>query len=268
MAISNFVPEYWSTQLIIDFEANRVLNAITNRNWEGEIQGSGDTVRIQTPVAIPVAARAGNVTYTTPTSITQSLVIDQDYEWAFLLEDLEKIQSNVDLTRIYTSEGGKSMAQRVDQDIAGLYVDAAAGTIPVTLASDNVYEKIVDAGKVLDDGNVPSDGRVLFVSSAFKAALLKHANFIHATTAGDNVLRNGMIGQIAGFDVFMSNNLTLATTRKCLFGHPSAITWAGQMAGTEALRDKDTWHDYIRSRLVWGRKVVRPTALGVLDVTE
>lgn len=268
MAIANFVPELWSQQLIVNFRKNFILDAFTNRMYEGEVQAFGDTVKIQTPVTIPVAARSGNVTYTTPTSTTQSLLIDQDFEWAFAVEDLEKVQSNIDLLATFTAEGANSMSDKVDADIGGLYTAGTAGTVAVALATDNVYEKIVDAGKNLDDGNVPTEGRVLAVSPAVKASLLKNANFIHATTAGDSVLRSGMIGAIAGFTVFVSNNLTLATQRKCLYGHPSAITWAGQLASAEALRDKDTWNDYIRARMVWGRKVVRPTALGILDVTE
>ena len=268
MSLANFVPTMWDTSLLVNFRKGFVLDAITNRNYEGEVQNKGNTVKIQTPVTIPVAARSGSITYTSPTSTTQSLVIDQDYEWAFSTDDLEQYQANVDLLDTYVAEGVNSMLDQIDSDIAGLYTDGTAGSVSVTLASDNVYEKIVDAGKNLDDNNVPSSGRVLFVSPAVKAKLLKTANFIHATNLGDSVIRTGQIGEIAGFSVFMSNNLTLATTRKCLYGHPAAITWAGTLRKFEALRDKDDWDDYVRARVVWGRKVVRPTALGILDVTE
>ena len=266
MAIDNFIPEIWSTELLVTFRKNFVFSGLTNRNWEGDVMGN--QVKIQTPATVPVVARSGSITYTTPTSTTQNLDIDQDFEWAFEVEDLEEVQSNINLLSTYTAEGANSMADKLDQDVAGLYVDGTAPSVSLTLASDDVYQKIVDCAVNLDLANVPTNGRWLVVSPAVKGALLKNTNFIHATPTGDQRIRSGEIGNIAGFNVYVSNNLTLATQRKCMYSHISAITWAGQLSRFEALRDKDTWYDYVRARMVWGRKVVRPTALGLLDTTE
>ena len=100
------------------------------------------------------------------------------------------------------------------------------------------------------------------------SALLKTDEFIHATAAGDNVVRTGEVGSIAGFRVFTSNNLVLATTRRYLFGTNAAITFAEQLVDTEAMRLEAAFDDGVRGQLVFGRKVVRPAALGVLNATE
>lgn len=268
MAIANFVPELWSSSLLTAFRKDFVFSPLVNRNYEGEVANQGDTVKIQTPVTIPVAARSGSITYTTPTSTTQSLLIDQDYEWAFQVEDLEKVQSNVNLITTYVEEGSISMADQIDGDIASLYTAGTAGDVAITLASGDMYDAVVDAGKNLNENNVPTTGRWLVVSPAGYASLLKNDKFIHATAQGDSVIRNASIGMVGGFSVYMSNNTVLATTQKYMYGHTSAITWAGQLQNFEALRDKDNWNDHVRARMVWGRKVVRPTALGTISATE
>lgn len=269
MSIANFIPELWSADLLVTFRKAHVSGSVVNRNWEGEITALGDTVRIQTPAAVTTGAYSGTVTYATPTSTTQSLLIDQDIYWAIELDDLEQVQSNVNLRQAYTEQGAYSMADSVDTNIFALYTGGTAGDVAITLASDDFYAKVVDAGKNLDTNNVPRDGnRFLVISPAGYAAALKNSNFIHATTDGDRTLMTGEIGQISGFRVFMSNNLTLATTRKYVYGHTSAITFAGQLLTTEAIRRDASFKDGIRSRMVYGRKVVRAGALGTLSATE
>lgn len=272
MAIANFIPELWSANLLTAFRKDFVFSGLVNRNYEGEVRDKGDTVKVLTPVTIPVAARSGAITYTTPTSTTQSIVIDQDYEWAFQVGDLESVQSNVNLISTYTEEGSISMADAVDSDIAGLYTAGTAGNIAINLTTATAadfYDAIIDAGKNLNANNVPSTGRWIVISPVGYAALLKNdSKFVQATASGDSVLRNAAIGMVGGFNVFMSNNLVDATGLKYMYGHTSAITWAGQMTRFEALRDVDNWNDHVRSRLVWGRKVVRSVALGTITATE
>ena len=48
MAITNFIPEVWAAELLSSLKKSLVYAGpgVVNRNYEGEISDSGDTVRI------------------------------------------------------------------------------------------------------------------------------------------------------------------------------------------------------------------------------
>jgi N4-gp56 family major capsid protein len=267
MSVRNFVPELWSAQLLVAFRKNLVFQSLVNRNYEGEIRQAGDTVRITTPSAITVDDYAGTVTYQAPTSTSQALLIDQHKYWGFKLRDVDQAQANVSLMQAYMSEAAYSLADTVDQNISALYTEAQH-SIDITLSSGDMYATMVEAGEDLDLANVSRGNRWVVMSPKGYSKLLKTDEFIHATAAGDSVVRTGEVGSIAGFRVYTSNNLVLATTRKYLFGTNDAITFAEQLVSTEAMRLETAFDDAVRGQLLFGRKVVRPAALGVINATE
>lgn len=272
MSVDNFIPELWSQQLLVNFRKNLVFGSLINRNYEGEIRDHGDTVRITTPSAISVSAYSGTVSYETPASTQQSLLIDQQRYWAFELDDVDQAQANVNLMQAYMTEAAYALANDVDAALGSLYTEAGSNTLSIDLTAtsprQNLYPVMVDAGRILDEANVPRNGRWVVLSPKGYAHVLKETEFIHASAAGDQVIRTGEVGSIAGFSVYVSNNLALATSRKYLFGTNAAITVADQVAKTEALRRESSFKDAVRGLLVYGRKVVRPSALGVISATE
>jgi hypothetical protein len=271
VAIANFIPELWSTQLLLAFRKQFVFGNLVNRNYEGEIRNQGDTVRITTPAAITVGNYTGTITYQTPTTAQQSLLIDQAKYWAFKLDDIEAAQANVSTMQMFMAESAVSMAQEVDADLAGLYTGTGLTDITLDVGSDDHWDKLVLAGQQLDEKNVPREGRWYVVTPKGYADLLKTTEFVHATASGDATIASGLVGQAAGFTVYKSNTVVNSATTywKYMYGHNSAITWAGQVVMTEALRRDAAFKDGVRGRLVYGRKVVRPFALGVVtaDVT-
>lgn len=71
-----------------------------------------------------------------------------------------------------------------------------------------------------------------------EAILIQSPDFIHATNAGDRVLREGSIGTIAGLDVLVSTNLPTTTGKvNIMAGINAAIAYAGNISKIEAMRD-------------------------------
>lgn len=269
MSISNVIPEIWETSLLVAFRKAHKFAPLVNRNYEGAIRSSGDTVKITTPAAITVGDYTGTVSYETPTSTQQSLLIDQDVYWGFTLDDAEQVQANVNLVDAYMQEAAYSLADKVDANIAALYTAAGAGNLEIDLTgTHDMYTTAVDAGRNLDLQNVPREGRWMVISPLGYAALLKNTKFSQASALGDAVVQSGAVGQVAGFSVYVSNNLVLSTSRRWLYGTNAAITFAAQLIKTEALRSTTGFDDLLRGRLVFGRKVVRPAALGTIQATE
>jgi hypothetical protein len=71
------------------------------------------------------------------------------------------------------------------------------------------------------------------------------------------------------FTLYLSNNLYSATDGSftayyCLFGTNAAITFASQMTKMETLRAESTFGDLVRGLNVYGFKIIKPEALGLL----
>ena len=265
MAIANFIPELWSTLLLEAYRNEHKFKALVNRNWEGEIRNAGDTVHITTPSAINVGAYAGAVVYQAPLSTQQTLLIDQDVYWAFSLDDADQAQANVSLMQAYMKEAAAALAQNVDVNLASLWNQAGLGPINLQVGVDDPYEDmILPAAQLMNEANVPQEGRWIVVTPAMFSALLMDERFIHATALGDTTVRQGQLGMAGGIAIHMSNNLQISagTTFESLFGVNAAITLAEQLIKTEALRLPGAFEDAVRGRLVFGRTVVRPGALG------
>ena len=70
-------------------------------------------------------------------------------------------------------------------------------------------------------------------------------------------------------DIPNGSTATYVKVRKCLYGTRQAITWGmNKNPMLEALRDKDTTHDYVRAEQNYGALVLEPYALGTVSVTE
>ena len=268
MAVDNFIPEIWSQNLNLQLRRARAFQNVVNRDWEGEIQEQGDTVHITRPSTIAIRAYAGSVTYDTPTSTQQTLAIDQARYFAFDVDDVDEVQSNVNLVGTYTEEAGQSLANDDDQYIAGLYGGAHADNVipKAALTADNIYAAFVDASTRLNEKNVPQQGRWAVVSPQVLALLLQGNQMINASDLPENVVRDGMIGQVAGFEIYMSNSVQVANdgvdnVEHNLLGHRAAITFADQLVETEALRREDSFSDAVRGLHLYGAKVVRAEAL-------
>jgi hypothetical protein len=139
---------------------------------------------------------------------------------------------------------------------------------------------ILDMGQVLDEQNVPEDGRWV-VLPVWMTSLIKRSDLKQAYLTGDSVspLRNGKIGMIDRFTVYSSNNLANTTDLgsdsasggtggaadykawRILAGTKDAISFASQMTNVETLRAQSTFGNIVRGLNVYGYKVTKPEAL-------
>jgi hypothetical protein len=145
---------------------------------------------------------------------------------------------------------------------------------PVQLTKSNILDYIVDCGTVLDENDVPEEGRWM-VLPAWVGGMLKKSDVKDASMMGDpkSIVRTGLIGGIDRFVVYGSNNIeTVAAATdasgflcfNALFGTRDAISFAAQLTKTESLRSTESFDTIVRGLMVYGYKVVKGQALGVL----
>ena len=92
----------------------------------------------------------------------------------------------------------------------------------------------------------------------------------YGTDMNRAVLENAIVGQAAGFNVFVSNNVvnTSGAKYKILFGHAAAWTMAMQIEKIEAFRMEKRFADAVKGLNVYGAKVVRSGILGCMTASK
>lgn len=275
-AITNFIPTIWSTKIMDTFDKALVFEALVNKDYEGEIQDHGDTVKI-TGIGDPTVAN-----YTRNTNIaapevladnTRSMVIDQAKYVNFQVDDLDKVQANGDLLNRTAARVAYVFANAVDQFLAAKYVDAGNvlgdDTTPIALTAANIYDTLVDAGVLMSDDNVPKQGRWVVLPPGAVGRLSKSDEFIAAGQSGESTIREGFAGRVAGFDVFESNNLSIVggTKYKIMAGTRDAITFARQLTKTVPYQPELRFADAIKALVVYGAKTIQPNALTTITAT-
>lgn len=144
---------------------------------------------------------------------------------------------------------------------------AGAGDGSVIGAPKAVVDHIVDMGTVLDEQNVPEQGRWLIIPPMV-ANRIKKSDMKQVNITGDDqsIIRNGKLGTIDRFTLFVSNNLyqngTGVTAEYTLLaGTRDAISFASQLTKVETLRSTATFGDIVRGLNVYGYQVTKPEAL-------
>lgn len=280
MAITNFIPEIWSAQLLSSLKKTLVFAGpgVVQRDYEGEITQAGDTVKITSISRPTVGTYTKNSTTINPENLTdaqRSLLIDQSKYFAFEIDDVDLRQSanGGALMQEAATEAAYALADTADQYVAGLYtgVDSgnAIGTTAITsstLAVTNLINLVVK----LDNSNVPKQGRYVIVPPWYHGLLLGSDIFHRVDASGnDGTLRNGIVGRAFGLDVLVSNNCANVTGDDWIVqaGHPSALAFAEQIVKTEAYRPENAFSDALKGLHLYGAKLVRPTAIATLTAS-
>jgi hypothetical protein len=286
----NFIPELWSGKLIENFYDATVLAAISNTDYEGEIRQYGDTVNIRTTPEITIRdyVKGQTLSVENPDKPKIQLLIDKGEYFACVEDDVDKVQSDITLMDTWTKDASERMKIKIDQrvltdllpDISAVNRGATAGRIssafnlgttgaPLTVTKDGassttaVVDLLVDLGTVLDEANCPEQGRFVVIPARM-AGLIKKSELKDASLTGDgtSVLRNGRLGMVDRFTLYVSHNLNVSSGKFSLIaGTKMGFTFASQMTNMETIRSESTFGNIIRGLQVYGYKVVKPEAL-------
>lgn len=264
----HFIPEVFSKKLQAKFYAQTVLSEVTTNEYEGEISGLGNKVNIRAVPAVTVADYTGSLSYSDVTSSTIELDINKAKSYAFKVDDILKRQADIDFMNEAAKDAAQNMKIEIEKDV---FANVAAGSsltdinaTPATISTSNVLGFILEAGQTLDENNIPEEDRFMIINPAV-ASILKQTELRQAYLTGDSVspLRNGFIGMVDRFKMYVSNNLsTTSGVTSGLYGHPKAIAYASQMTNTETVRLESSFGDGVRGLAVYGYKVILPTAIG------
>tara|TARA_R100001440_G_scaffold3925_1_gene9257 strand:+ start:7884 stop:8744 length:861 start_codon:yes stop_codon:yes gene_type:complete len=267
----NFIPEVFSKLLQAKFYSSSVLPAISNTDYEGEISGQGEKVVIRTVPTININDYAGSITNQELTTSKVELLIDKAKYYSFKMDDVLEAQSDINMLDAATTDAAEQMRVAVETNVLASSITGATTVQGQTdITTSNILGKILEAGKALDELNIPEEGRYMVLSPTF-VSLLKQTELRQANLTGDatSPLRNGNVGMVDRFTIYQSNMLFTATSgtdngyTHILAGHPKALCFASQFTNTETVRLESTFGSAVRGLKVFGSKIVVPDAMVV-----
>jgi hypothetical protein len=290
----------WTDEIIASYKSNLVMpQLVVNMPFSGR---KGDTFHVPTPNRGSANAKLieAQVTLNAAQETQKQFLINQHYEYSRLIEDVVAIQADDSLRAFYTDDAGYALAKLVD---TALHAEGAklAGADAAPTVEGSAYSKAVigsdgstawdpaasaNAGNAaaladpgireiirqLDDNDVPNMGRVLVIPPVEKKSLTGIARFTEQAFVGEvgggNTIRNGMIGNLYGVDVFVSTNCPTVADggaavdqRAALMFQKEAFVFIEQLRPRVQTQYKQEWlGDLFTADTIYGSGVLRPEA--------
>lgn len=283
MSLDNMIPTLWAVELLENLNDAHVYAPLLNRDYEGQISVVGDTVKINSIGRVTITPYTKNGALGAPETLDDGqlmLAITQAQSYNFEIDDIDKRQQQPKMMRQAMEEAGWGLSDVADSFLATLLEAgvataapdntlAAATSVGVGASDNDAYELLVDLGVRLDESNVPGNGRWVVIPPWFHGALLKDPRFVSfGTDANRAMLKNGQIGEAAGFMVAKSNNVPLAGSAYTIIaGYRGAATFAEQINDPEGFRPEASFSDAMKGLHLYGAKVSRPYALASVVAT-
>jgi hypothetical protein len=285
MSIEHFIPAIWSSKLFVRLRKQLVAASVVNTDYEGEITGYGDRVKINEvgPITVSDYAKYGTLTWAELASAQKELIIDQAKSFSFKVDDIDTAQVHPKLMNAAMDEAAYAIADTIDQFILGLYAQAGvtnttymgSSTSAISVSSGNVILTLSYAGRYLSEKDVPQANRFMIVPPwLHQKMLLAEIGGISASAVpkvfDDGSLTSGFVGQALGFNFLVSNNVQASATSvsAILAGNRQAISYAGQISKIKSVEIENSFGEGVKGLYVYGAKVVRPDALACLHLTE
>ncbi len=270
MAITNFIPTLWSETLYTELEKDYVGVRLCSREFEGEIRGEGDRVKICGigPVTVFDYNKNEDMPAAEVLSDTErTLIIDQAKGFNFFLDSIDLAQSKKGLMQAAMKEASGALSDVADRYVYSLTDESVAVLENGNTTSTSIISTIADARRILMENNVPNSAKVsLEVPPAIEQKLVL-AKVLRST---DNVdaLGRGYIGSFMGFDIYVSNNIATEEdgTFRCIARTGRAIAFAEQVSAVKAYEPELRHGDAVKGLHLYGAKIVYPKEMVFLKL--
>ena len=265
MAVQNFIQSIWSKKIQDDLELKCKLVDNCLRDYEGDCKYAR-SVKIL-GVGEPTISAYNNTTplqYEAMSDRGQTLTIDQQYSFSFLVDDIDQAQSVPGLAEKYQEKAVHGLAVKRDAYVASLIKGATNVTTAEGLTREAVKEAIDNAIVALRERNFDEEGVIEITPAVYN--VFKN-ELITLSTNNPEYIKKGIVGVYDDFKVIMSNGLAKdGQYAYCDVRGKKAIAFAGQINEVEAGRHQDYFADYVRGLDTFGAKVIDENRIQVIKV--
>ena len=294
---ATFIPEIWSDEIIAAYQKNlKMVPLVKKLGMTGK---KGDKLHIPKPTRADASVKAENSAVNIIANTESELTVDvnRHFEYSRLIEDIVEVQALNSLRQFYTEDAGYALATKIDTDLHAVATGFGNGTMTLsptatsyqnsaaffnnngtttaftgqalpanTEFSDGFFRDMIQK---LDDNNVPMESRVLVIPPATRNAIMGIDRYVSSDFVGGQVVQSGLIGNLYGVDVYVSNNCaTIASgKRAALLFHKDAVVLAEQMTVRSQTQYKQEYLSTLYTAdCLYGVQAYRPEAGFILAV--
>lgn len=206
---TNFFPTLFSDIAYLEFSRAAIAPQVVNTTW---VDPGGPSEAVRIPKFVIGTAAIDDVAnlVDTPDDASESsllLSLDQNRGFHFQVRYQEQDKANVALGEALLRQRAAALAADIDSKVFNIATGATVTLGPATIDR----AQIVSAIELLNENNAPQTDRVLVVNPDAYSDLLNIADFVRADSISGSVInRTGLIGEVLGLEVFMSNNIPSA----------------------------------------------------------
>ena len=262
--------ERWSR--LVDIKLRNTLvtrdNLIFNTRYEGDPKAGKVKIPVRdTEVAVKAYDKAKGLDPESGTTTYLDLLIDQDEAVNELIDGFDAASVPDGITAERLDSAGYALGLSIDKKSIDALEGASGATVSATKTAateTNAYKLVLEAKRVLSRKGVPSDGRFLIVAPEFLEVLMLDEHYIKQGDLSQELVQSGVVGRIAGFNVFESNNMdfesptrvtTKKTTTEFIAGHPNWCHRVMEWQVPVHLQSLAGSGNYIGASAVQGRKI-------------
>jgi len=235
------------------------------------ISGSGKTIEVPVyPTIIASAVNEASDLSNTAVNPTSATITASEIGVMTTLTDLARDSASRNVGADIGKLFGEAIAKKVDTDLAGLLDDFASANDQGGAGTELTADLLFKAQAILRSANVPAPYYAVFHPKAtfnLKKTLTQPA---YTTTSsgyaiseiGNEALRNGYIGRIAGIDIFENANISIDAYDDSFGGvfHPQSLGLAlKEDFKVETQRDASLRATEIVSSITYGVGVLKDT---------
>jgi len=266
MSLERFIPKVWSARLLQNLHKAHVFAQVANTDYQGEISGYGDTVKINAigPVTVRDYNKYGTLERDELQDAQTILTIDQAKYFNFAVDDIDAAQQRPKVMDEAMREAAYALADQSDQYMAGLAKEASDIVDGGAMQADDVYEALTEVNQRLDENNVPRGDRWMVIPPWFVGKLVLAEIFTQGAINAQETFENGWVGQAIGLNFYVSNNLIDdygSQDHLMPAGTRRAMSYAEQILSMEPYRPEDGFSDAMKGLHVYGGKVVDPKSM-------
>lgn len=261
MSISVFQPKVWEDSLIENFHESSFIGLITTPPTESK----GNSGCVFTRIAKGSwkdYPENGKITWDQVAGTKVELTYPNEKYYAFMVEDIDEVQTNKDVLNAVTKEQGAVLAELIDQEVLGDVIkntksENILGTkeSPISVNPESAYELLVDLNKMANKNKVPSSGRYFLINPDFLAELEKDSRFTKEYEILENGLLKGTNCNINGTQfIVRADN----PSDKVVLTHKKGTGYGMQLNGEpEPVRLQDYFADGVRGLTKYGYVALR-----------
>ena len=294
---ATFIPEIWSDEIIAAYQKNlKMVPLVKKLSMTGK---KGDKLHIPKPTRADASVKAENAAVNIISNTESELAIDvnRHFEYSRLIEDIVEVQALNSLRQFYTEDAGYALATKIDTDLHAVATGFGDGTMtlsPVATSYQNSAAFFNNNGTTtaftgqalpantafsdgflrdmiqkMDDNNIPMEGRCLVIPPSTRNSIMGIERYVSTDFVGGQVVQSGLIGNLYGVDVYVSNNCaTIASgKRAALLFHKDAVVLAEQLSVRSQTQYKQEYLSTLYTAdCLYGVQAYRPEAGFIMAV--